>query len=412
MMSKVEILFLDVLKHAIRNQKMNIEKELSGSEWRQLFHLSSIHDVLPLVMNSIYQSKPLNEYETLKNHMIKRSKQLAIFQAQRTADFVLLYQKMNEAGLKPLVMKGIICRNLYETPELRSSTDEDMLIFPWQIEKYHDFLTNNGFRLMDEDIDLEKADEVSYTNEVNHLYLEVHKYLFPIDAKAYGDLNSLFSVLEDRVTETIYHVPIRTFGYTDHLLYMICHAYKHVLYSGIGIRQLCDIGLFAEKFNDSIDWERIFTSCAIYRMDQFAAAIFNICIKYLGINLNPDDYKQYIDLSKVDEEPLLEDILSGGLYGVADEDRLHSSTMTLEVVSAQREGRKSRGLIKTVFPDRNYMETKFPYIKKNRWMLPVAWVQRGHQYLSSRSRKKVNPTKTIEIGNHRIKLLRKYNIID
>lgn len=411
-MDQMETLFLKALRYAIRNQKLNIDEELSNAQWRHFFHLASIHDILPLIINSVYESESLSQFETLKAHIMKRAKQQTIYQAQRTADFVLLYQEMNEAGLKPLVMKGIICRDLYETPELRPSADEDLLIFPWQIEKYHDFLVNRGFRLLNEDIDLDKADEVSYKNYSNHLYLEVHKFLFPLDAKAYGDLNQLFSVLEERTTETIYHVPIRTFGYTDHLLYMICHAYKHVLYSGIGIRQICDIGLFIEKHHDQIDWERVFTSCAIYRMDQFAAAILGICERHLGIHINAEDFRQYYDLSSIDELPLLEDILSGGLYGVANEDRLHSSTMTLEVVSAQREGRKSKGLLRTVFPDRAYMESKFPYVKKNRWMLPVAWAQRGHQYLSDRSKKKVNPTRTIEIGNTRIRLLKKYNIID
>ena len=411
-MNKTDELFLNALKLAIRNKKMNIEEDLSDAEWRQFFHLASIHDVLPLIINSVYQSKALQAHASIRDYMIRRGRRLALYQAQRSGDFILLYQKMNEEGIKPLIMKGIICRNLYETPELRPSADEDMLIFPWQIQKYHDFFMNNGFRLLDEDMDIEKEDEVSYLNPENHLYIEVHKYLFPTDDKAYGSLNSLFSVLEDRVTETIYHVPIRTFGYTDHLIYMICHAYKHLLYSGIGIRQLCDIGLFAEKLSDSIDWERVFTSCEIFRMKDFFGAILKICSKYLGIQLKAESFVKYLDLTSIDELPLLEDILSGGLYGVADEDRLHSSTMTLEVVSAQREGRKSRGLISSIFPERSYMETKFPYLKQKKWMLPIAYIQRTKQYLSKSSKNRVSPGKTIAIGNSRIRLLKKYNIID
>lgn len=408
-MEKTESLFLYVLRHAIRNQKIKLTEELTDTEWRQFFHLASIHDVLPLIVNSLYNGEDQPPFTGTRKALIKRACRLAVYQAQKSGDFALLYQKMLEEGLKPLVMKGIICRNLYDTPELRPSSDEDMLIFPWQIDKYHDFLTMNGFRLMDGDTDLDKADEVSYINDSTHLYLEVHKYLFPNDAKAYGDLNGLFSVLESRITERIYNTEFRTFGYTDHLLYMICHAYKHVLYSGIGIRQICDIGLFIEKFQDQIDWERIYTSCTIFRIDQFFGAILNICTRHLVIAIKSENQSGY---ETVNELPLLKDILSGGLYGVADEDRLHSSTMTLEVVTAQREGRKSKGLIKTVFPSRSYMQTKYPYLKKNKWLLPIAWAQRGHQYLSNRSLKRVNPTKTIEIGNQRIKLLKEYNIID
>ena len=411
-MNRTESIFLNILKNAIRNTETDVRDELTLEEWKEIFRLASIHDVLPLVINSVYRSRSLEQYEPLKLHTIKRARQKTVYQAQRTGDFVLLYQRMNEAGLKPLVMKGIICRHLYETPELRPSSDEDMLIFPWQIEKYHQFMISNGYRLAEPETDIEKEDEISYIHEQNHLYLEVHKYLFPTDAKAYGDLNSLFSVLENRITEKVHGAEIRTFGHTDHLLYMICHAYKHVLYTGIGIRQICDIGLYTEKHQNEIDWERIITSTEIFRMDQFFAAILNICTKYLNIRLSDEACLTFQKHAAVDEAPLLEDILSGGLYGVADENRLHSSTMTLEVVTAQRQGKRSMGLVKTVFPSFSYMENKYTYLKKNKWLLPVAYVQRGSQYLKSRSKNQVNPSKTIEIGNSRILLLKKYNIID
>ena len=46
---------------------------------------------------------------------------------------------------------------------------------------------------------------------------------------------------------------------TDHLLYLILHALKHFLYSGFGIRQVCDIALFSERYRDEIDWSRVKT---------------------------------------------------------------------------------------------------------------------------------------------------------
>ena len=39
---------------------------------------------------------------------------------------------------------------------------------------------------------------------------------------------------------------IRILAPTDHLLCLLCHAYKHFLYAGFGIRHVCDIGIFAE----------------------------------------------------------------------------------------------------------------------------------------------------------------------
>ena len=114
----------------------------------------------------------------------------------------------------------------------------------------------------------------------------------------------------------------------------------------------------------------------------------------------------------VDEIPMLEDILSGGLYGASDMDRLHSSTLTLEAVSADQEGRKSRGVMKSLFPSVAYLKEKYTYLETKPFLLPVAWVQRIHQYLKDSRNSQVNPAKSIEIGKQRVELLKKYNIID
>lgn len=411
-MNATNTLFLDALKHALKNQETDWEFELDSEQWCELFRLASIHNVLPLFMQSVYQNSSLSRFEALRKQMIRKACRISLQQAHKTAAFTELYQDMLQEKLKPIVMKGIICRNLYANPEQRPSVDEDLLIFPYQIDKYHQFLTEHGFRLADPDTIIEKADEISYQNESSRLYLEVHKYLFPQNATAYGNLNGLFSVLENLLSENIYGTDFRTFGHTDHLLYMICHAYKHFLYSGIGIRQICDISLYTEKYEKDIDWEKIYEACAIFRIDRFMIAIMNICEKHLGLDAASFSYKKIWSGEEVDEGALLDDILSGGLYGTADENRTHSSTMTLEVVSAQKEGRKPKSLVKTVFPSEAYMQTKYAYVKKNRWLLPLAWTQRGYDYLKNRSQKKTSPAKTIEIGNNRIGLLRKYNIID
>ena len=405
-MEKTFILFLDMLKQAVRNHSFEIKEDLTEKEWFDLFYLSCQHDVLPLIMNTVYRDTGLCRYEALRSEMMRSARKIAVFQAKKTGDFLLLYKQMNQSGLYPAVLKGIICRNMYETPELRFSLDEDILIPPHEIHRYHEFLLKHGFRMTDPDISLERADEVSYSHPETKLYLEVHKYLFPPPDPVYGDLNSLFEVFEEPVTVRICDTDIQTLGYTDHFLYLICHAYKHVIYSGIGIRQICDIGLFAEIYMKFIDWERIVSSCKEKNLDLFLSAVFRICTKYLGIDLSflP------ISLQEVDESPLLEDILTGGTYGAADENRLHSATMTLRAITADKAGHKSYGLKKSLFPSKSYMMRSYPYLKKHGYLLPVAWAQRIYTYLKD-SNKKTDPGKTIGIGKKRIELMKKYKII-
>lgn len=410
-MERTSLLFLEILKNALNNTKTDFKEDISPDEWRALYRLSSIHEVVPLFAHTVYRCDSLKQHPKLLSSIVSRAKAIVINQAQRSANFAGLYQEMLDDDLKPLVMKGIICRSLYPEPEQRPSVDEDLLILPEQIKIYHQFLLSHGFSVIGDDIDLKEVDEISYQNKDTHLYLEIHKYLFPRNSSVFGDLNSFFGALEERKSETVYGTEFNTMGYTDHLLYMICHAYKHFLYSGFGIRQICDICLFTKAYGIQINWKRIYESCRSVRMEKFTAAVFKVCEKYLGLNSDDYAYKEIWD-DDINEEPLLIDVLSGGLYGVSSEDRLHSSNLTLESVSASREGRKSRSLMRSVFPDLNYMSTNYPYLKEYRWLLPVAWIQRGYKYLSKKRKRKSSPTGSIEIGNSRIKILKEYHIID
>ena len=394
-------LLLSLLCQIIHTRPIRESEEFLKEYINKIIYMSSGHMILPLVLNGVYQTYP-ELAEKFKNRAVKRT----IQQAEKSASFLLLYEKMLEHGLSPLVLKGIICRNLYPEPELRSSADEDLLIRPHEIYACHSFLIDHGFHLTDPDISLEKEYEISYQNSDSHLYIEVHKHLFPPYDQSYGYLNEIFDRPEEPATILVYGTAFRTLGYTDHFLYMLAHAYKHVIYSGIGIRQICDIALFIDSYREQIDWDRVTEVCKQYHLDQFVQAILLICEKYLGM--------QSVNISftakSVNEEPLLLDILSGGVYGANDENRLHSSTMTLKAISADKEGRKTNGIMKSVFPSLGYMKKSYPYLKKNPYLLPAAWVQRIYRY-AFQSSSNVDAAKTLEIGRERIRMLKEYGII-
>ena len=398
-------LFLELLRSVIHKEKLVSKDEEILPSLKEILRLSSIHMVLPLVVNDLYDIDP-KRMEIYKNIVVKQTTE----QAAETASFILLYQKMTEEGLSPVVLKGIICRNLYPEPELRSSVDEDFLINPDELHKYHEFLLGHGFQLVDPEISLNQADEVSYKNPNNHLYLEVHKYPFACNDNLFGGLNKLFEDPRETVIMRIYDTDICSLDYTDQLLYMICHAYKHLIYSGIGIRQLCDMTLFAETYGKQIDWDRITATLEQQHFTLFGEALLKICVDHLGMDTEKAGCSRLYTLCKVDEEPLLVDILSGGIYGAQDENRLHSANMTLSAISAEKQGKRSEGLAASLFPSYSYMCGNYPYLKQYKFLLPVAWLQRIVTYLKNRN-KNVNPGKSIQIGKQRIELLKKYKLL-
>lgn len=404
-MSPVERAFLAVLRAGLRAQSPD-DSMLSGEEWAALLKLADEQEVLPLVYDTVYRcvSSRSLAYEHRKRYR-EKALQLAVRQVVQTNEFLTLVLHAQAEGLDPVVLKGITVRSLYPKPMLRPSVDEDLLVSREETEKYHRFFLSEGLEPDEPEAEIHTADELSYHKPQSPTYIEMHMSLFPQDSDAYGDCNSLFeNVSEHSVRVQVEDVSLRVLEPTDHLLYLICHAYKHFLHSGVGIRQVCDMGMFTEACGGEIDWQRIVRGCALIRIDRFAAALFRIAEKHLGFPL-PVAFSGYA----VDEGPLLTDMLSGGLYGTVDEDRLHSGSITLDAVAAQKQSRKRRRLAASLFPSAASLAGRYPYLHKKAWLLPFAWVQRISGYLKNR---KTSAAASVEIGEKRVELLKLYNIID
>ena len=338
-----------------------------------------------------------------------------LFQTMKTHDFLELNRHLRAQGITPLVVKGIVCRDLYPRPDHRSSGDEDILIPAQQILRCHEAMGSFGMVPAEPETDLEGAYEIPYRKKNSNLYIELHKYLFPPESEAYGDLNRFFEgVFERAVLETFQGEAVLTMAPTDHLFYLICHSLKHFLHSGFGIRQVCDIVLYAERYGNRIDWEQVLENCREIRAEKFAASVFRIGEKYLEFDADTACYPYSWRSIAIDERAMLQDLLASGIYGGAELSRKHSSTITLTAAAAQKQGTKSpNGLMASLFPPADAMKKRYPYLNKHPYLLPVAWGSRMVQY--GKEIRKTNDNsaaEAIKIGNQRIALMKEYGILD
>lgn len=414
-MDTTDEMFLVILKSALIGKKANLPKDIPLGDWQKLFSMASIHSVLPLFYEAVYASPSLQQVNVPFVVMAKRQvMQQVMMQTMRTNEFLELNKKLHAAGVRPLVAKGIICRNLYPQPDYRQSGDEDILVPIDQFDTCHRIMIEFGMQTTEEESTLSATYEVPYRKIGSPIYIELHKHLFPPESDAYGDMNCFFEGVFDRaIVEDIQGVPVYTMGYTDHLFYLICHAFKHFLHSGFGIRQVCDIIMYANKYGSQIDWIQILKNCKEINADKFAAALFQIGSKYLVFNPEQAAYPAIWRKIKVDEMPMLDDLLSSGIYGDSNMSRKHSSNITLDAVAAQKQGRKAKGIMfSSVFPSVRAIESRYPYLKKHPYLLPVAWCNRLWKYFKETKRSRNNSAAdALKIGNERINLMKEYGIL-
>ncbi len=415
-MEAVQELFLQAVRASLENKKTDWETELETEQWLALFQMAEIHNVLPLIYDAVYSCPAARKTEgDFFTPVKRRTLQMVMMQTQKTSEFLRLYEKLKEAGVRPCVVKGIICRNIYPNPDYRISGDEDILIPAEQFPLCHETMLSCGMTLSEPEMDINEAYEVPYGKMGSPIYIELHKSLFPPDSQAYGDLNRFFEGIMERLMEVqVQGSQLCTMEHTDHLFYLICHAFKHFLHSGFGLRQVCDIVLYANTYGDQIDWERIVENCREIRAERFTAALFKIGEKYLCFDADKACYPAVWRELDVDESAMLSDLLDSGVYGGANMSRKHSSNITLNAVSAQKQGKKAGNhVLKTVFPSAKALEGRFPYLKEHPYLLPVAWTSRLIHYQKELQQTSGNDAaESIRIGNQRIELMKQYGIIE
>ena len=398
-LTTTETQFLHIVKAAISGGDLPAEKV----DYPAIFTLANQQKLLPILFEAVRKMPAAEEnvalFAVTKQQVIGQ----VLNQTVRSAEFSDLYHKLRSAGLHPIVVKGQLCSRLYPLKDHRISADDDLLIPDGEFMACHEQLLANGLTTDTPADELASADEVSYTKNGSPLYIELHRRLFDSSEDAHDELNHFFASLKPVETDSFLTMPPH-----EHLLYLLLHAYKHFVRSGIGLRQFCDIGLWARAYHAEIDWQRLHDQCASVHAATFAAAAFRIARDYLGIDF---DLPMPLDAS-IDAEPLLHDTLCGGVYGSNDLTRLHSSTVTLNAVKANRTGEKS-SVLSTVFPKREYLERRYPYLKKRPYLLPVAWVQRIAHYASEKqSGADSSASGSIKLGKERIELMKRYGIMN
>lgn len=379
---------------------------VSDNEVTELIETAGAQKLLPLAGKALLSLPEGVISENSRKLVKKLTLELIAEQTVRTRSFAEVYSRLSENGLSPCVVKGIVCRSLYPLPDSRPSGDEDLLIDIADCGRYEAALKELGFYSADEKVGGTFFERTFIRGD--RVKLEVHTSLFsPDTSSALNDAMGDFR--RDMRTEEACGVSVLTLSPTHHLLYLLLHAFKHFIASGFGLRQVCDIALFAEKYGSETDFDFVCAALKTVRADTFAAAVFDIAFSRLGFdeNIIPDGHFCLPD--GVASQRLLEDIFSGGIYG-GGEVRQHSANVTLGAYGTQKGS--GSGVLHALFPNRKYMAEKYPFVGKHAVLLPAAWGARIISYARDSSKKDRSAADAYRTGADRVKLLKYYGITD
>lgn len=303
-MNHIEQLYLQIIHNTCTQTSSNIT--ISQDVSISLINLAQTQSSLPFLLPYIKDSSLLANIKYQTKLMMLNYYQIEQF-TRRIAD---LFDANN---ISYILLKGISLAAFYPVPEYRQLGDVDIYINDKEMfNRANALLLANGYTKDDEISDHHQGYLYKVPQTGRTMILELHYRI--VGLYQYAPVNKIvddvfaantFSPVMQTVNDRNYPV----LPPTEYTFYMIHHMLKHYLYSGFGIRLLCDFTFFLGHNYTAIDFAKIHTWCKESKILHLYEIILETCRIYLGL---PETIDSKIHYNKNDCKAFITQLLEDG----------------------------------------------------------------------------------------------------
>ena len=399
-MNLIQEQIIDLLNASIHNTvpKLDYSKNI---EWDNLINEANAHSITGLLYPALKNIKDNNISKEVIDKLKRYTFNAAIGQSnhiKRTADILSLF---NENNIPVIVLKGLVVREYYPKPDLRTMCDSDVIIHKNDLEKVRKLLLEKGF-VEEEDA----GHHIAFLN--NSFNLEVH---WTLANESFRKGQECFQerIWDDAMKIKVGGVDTLSLSLEDLALHLCAHMASHMAISGFGVRQLADLVLLVEHKGNEIDWSEFNDKAKKSGLTQFSTGMFKVCNYLFGMEIPKELNIKY---SRNDEEIIklvVNDIFTGGVYGQRDLSFSFRAQVGYDIDDDSTFSMLKR-YIQVILPPISKLSDRYAYAKKYKILLPAAWIH--HIYVGittkeydSESKKKFL-TSTISNAKSRNKVVR------
>ncbi len=290
--------------------------------------------------------------------------QKAVYREQKYQE---LKQQFQKASIDFLPFKGILVKELYPVPELRTFGDIDVVIHTKDRERSHALMKELQYSAT---VDFEPVFIYEQEQEV----YEIHTNIMAVNMTNRADYIGYFQNLWQYAIEKDNYV--WEFTPEFHFVYLLSHIAKHIYGSGAGIRMYLDLAFYIRKLGSTMDWTWILAELQKLELNQFFHLTMDALRRWFGVELPIEVPETEDDLFELFTEFTME----SDVFGYTG--RSHGEQ---EVRKA--ENVRHRALRKTLFPSVHVLKARYTYLQKCPYLLPIAWVDRLFRNIGSVGRK-------------------------
>ena len=354
-MEQIYQTYLNIIKNICTDS--NDPVSVTPEQLPALANLAQEHCTVPFVLPCL---RSASVYPSMK-HQVKEM-MLNYYQVEHfTRTTVSL---LRENHIDCYLLKGLSLADCYPVPEYRKLGDLDLyLAEPEMLSQAQTVLESSGYILQDELSDHHVTYYYTFPKTGRRFILELHYRV--VGQYQYSRTNeivdSVYSPAQlKKSSQMIHGYSYTVLPPTEYIFYMIHHMLKHYLYSGFGIRLLCDFTFYLKRHESEIDFDQIHTWCRESRISHLYEIILESCRIYLGL---PDSIEPQIHYDTSDCQDFITQILKDGDMGTDVSQALvgSSSYQKVNLFTYFREGHVQ-------------MKVRFPKASRFPILWPVLWV--------------------------------------
>lgn len=328
-------------------------------QWGDLYKLADYHGVA----NMVYYAALVLEDKSLvpwKPKLEERYHQAVLADERYSQAIPQLLEVLEELKLHCVILVEYRMRHYYPQSDMRALKKVKILLEKGKEKKLEEAMAYldyeekesriSGERLFFKvpGVQLAVLTEFSFTNK------KMEKY-FALPVKNYE---------KERGSKYVH-----TFLPEELYVHVIGSAAESYARGNLSIRDVLDIWLYYRRVYKELDWEQITKEIEFLKLEKFHLYLIRLAAYWFGGMLFPESDSVFEAMEKY--------ILTKGVQGR----RISATLLPLvkEVADFyEKDLRKKRReqIMTWVFPQKEYMETMFPILKKARWLLPACQLHR------------------------------------
>ena len=346
---RLQDLFFALLRFELLGEELTpqVKEALTVERIQQLYVLSKKHDLAHLVGDALHRHKFLAENSEQKK-LFTKERYMAVYRYEQSEyEFQEIVRVLEDLKLPFIPLKGMILRELYPEPWMRTSCDIDIFVHSENVAKAE--------RALVERLGYTSEGKISHDLQMvssNGVHFELHYELIeaflnaPVatvlenvweQTDAYAE-NSMRRVMKD---ETFY-------------FYHVAHMAKHFENGGCGVRPFLDLWILDRQLTGNEEKrEEMIERGGLTKFLKAARALMNVWLagaEHTELTKNLEAY-----------------ILHGGVYGT------HENKLAVQRV---KKGGKFRYALSVIFLPYAKLKLKYPVLEKHKWLFPFMSVWR------------------------------------